>query len=62
MGRCGQALRQYRTDCGKLIKNSDGTPNYQVPNKYKDKISEEVWVSFVNYRMTEDFKVKYLLY
>jgi hypothetical protein len=62
MGRCGQALRQYRTDAGKYIKNTDGTPNYQVPKRYKDMISEEVWVSFVNYRMTEDFKVKYLLY
>ncbi|KAF1874276.1 hypothetical protein Lal_00035355 [Lupinus albus] len=54
MKSAGKALREFRTNCGKCIRDAEGNP----PAKYANLIDEVDWIEFVNYRTKDEKFVK----
>ncbi|KAF1866247.1 hypothetical protein Lal_00024248 [Lupinus albus] len=52
----GKALREFRTNCGKCLRDAEGNVNLKPPAKYANLINETNWIEFVNYR-TKDEKL-----
>ncbi|KAF1884095.1 hypothetical protein Lal_00046378, partial [Lupinus albus] len=55
MKSVGKALREFRTNCGKCLRDVEGNVNLKPPAKYANLIDEANWVEFVTYR-TQDEK------
>ncbi|KAF1879910.1 hypothetical protein Lal_00022814 [Lupinus albus] len=55
MKSVGKALREFRTNCGKCLRDVEGNVNLKPPAKYANLICEADWVEFVTYR-TQDEK------
>ncbi|KAF1879425.1 hypothetical protein Lal_00005891, partial [Lupinus albus] len=55
MKSVGKALREFRTNCGKCLRDVEGNVNLKPPAKYANLIYEADWIEFVTYR-TQDEK------
>ncbi|KAF1896017.1 hypothetical protein Lal_00033457 [Lupinus albus] len=55
MKSVGKALREFRTNCGKCLRDAEGNVNLKPPAKYANLIEEVDWIEFVTYR-TQDEK------
>ncbi|KAF1867861.1 hypothetical protein Lal_00012757, partial [Lupinus albus] len=49
-----KALREFRTNCGKCIRDDEGNVNLKPPAKYANLIDEADWVEFVIYRTKDE--------
>ncbi|KAF1876659.1 hypothetical protein Lal_00030072, partial [Lupinus albus] len=56
MKSVGKALREFRTNCGKCLRDAEDNVNLKPPAKYANLIDEADWIEFVNYR-TKDKKL-----
>ncbi|KAF1885980.1 hypothetical protein Lal_00032290, partial [Lupinus albus] len=56
MKSAGKALREFRTNCGKCLRDAEGNVNLKPPAKYANLIEEADWIEFVTYR-TQDEKL-----
>ncbi|KAE9588819.1 hypothetical protein Lalb_Chr22g0359551 [Lupinus albus] len=54
MKSVGKALREFRTNCGKCLRDSEGNVNLKPPAKYSNLIDEADWIEFVNYRTKDE--------
>ncbi|KAF1866281.1 hypothetical protein Lal_00024285 [Lupinus albus] len=50
MKSVSKALREFRTNCGKCLRDAEGNVNLKPPAKYENLIDEATWIEFVNYR------------
>ncbi|KAF1858974.1 hypothetical protein Lal_00000796, partial [Lupinus albus] len=55
MKSVGKAFREFRTNCGKCLRDAEGNVNLKPPAKYENLIDETDWLEFVTYR-TQDKK------
>ncbi|KAF1885822.1 hypothetical protein Lal_00042694 [Lupinus albus] len=55
MKSVGMALREFRTNCGKCLRDAEGNVNLKPRAKYANLIDEADWVEFVTY-CTQDEK------
>ncbi|KAF1878196.1 hypothetical protein Lal_00032268 [Lupinus albus] len=55
MKSAGKALREFRTNCRKCLRDAEGNVNLKPSAKYANLIDEVDWIEFVNYR-TQDGK------
>ncbi|KAF1881858.1 hypothetical protein Lal_00038497 [Lupinus albus] len=53
MKSVGKALQEFRTNCGKCLRDVEGNVNLKPPAKYANFIDEVDWLEFVTYR-TQD--------
>ncbi|KAE9607698.1 hypothetical protein Lalb_Chr09g0332871 [Lupinus albus] len=56
MKSVGKALREFRTNCGKCLRDAEGNVNLKPPAKYANLIDEANWIEFFNYH-TKDEKL-----
>ncbi|KAF1868058.1 hypothetical protein Lal_00033999 [Lupinus albus] len=50
MKSASKALREFRTNCGKCLRDAKGNVNLKPPAKYANLIDEANWIEFVTYR------------
>ncbi|KAF1892305.1 hypothetical protein Lal_00010769 [Lupinus albus] len=49
-----KALREFRTNCGKCLRDAEGNVNLKPPAKYANLIDEAYLVEFVTYRTQDE--------
>ncbi|KAE9597627.1 hypothetical protein Lalb_Chr16g0388541 [Lupinus albus] len=49
MKSVGKALREFRTNCGKCLRDAEGNVNLKPPTKYGNLIYEADWIEVVTY-------------
>ncbi|KAF1872220.1 hypothetical protein Lal_00038004 [Lupinus albus] len=54
----GTALRKFRTDAGKCLRDADGNVNLMPPAKYENLIDEVDWTKFVTHHTQDDTFLK----
>ncbi|KAF1879878.1 hypothetical protein Lal_00042966 [Lupinus albus] len=54
MKSAGKALREFRTICGKCLRDAEGNVNLKPPPKYANLIDEADWIEFVTYRTKDE--------
>ncbi|KAF1858843.1 hypothetical protein Lal_00028216 [Lupinus albus] len=52
----GKALREFRSNCGKCLRDAEVNVNLKPPAKYANLIEEADWIEFVTYH-TQDEKI-----